>query len=86
MFKNETINEDMLEILKKFQTYIPKCADGSFDPQLCTGDQLSVERAVNVVASQSNGYTPEDRLEGFNFQIGDWHAGLKILSVRLLNS
>lgn len=33
---------------------------------------------MNVVASVSNGYTPEDRLEGMNFQIGDWHAGVKI--------
>ena len=35
---------------------------------------------MNVVASVSNGYTPEDRLEEMNFQIGDWHAGVKILS------
>ena len=70
IFKNENLNEDMLTILRQFYTYLPT-----------NGDQLTVERAVNVVASVSNGYTPEDRLEGMNFQIGDWHAGVKILSV-----
>ena len=51
------------------------------DSQLFSGDQLTIERAMNVVASVANGYTPEDHLEGLNFQFGDWHAGVKILSV-----
>lgn len=81
IFKNENLNEDMLTILRQFYTYLPTNGDNEVDPQLFAGDQLTVERAVNVVASVSNGYTPEDRLEGMNFQIGDWHAGVKILSV-----
>ena len=81
IFKNENINEDMLTILRQFYTYLPTSGDNEVDPQLFACDQLTVERAVNVVASVSNGYTPEDRLEGMNFQIGDWHAGVKILSV-----
>lgn len=76
----------MLEILQQFQTYLPKTTDDKFDPQLFTGDQLTVERAVNVIASVSNGFTPEDRLEGFNLQIGDWHAAVKILTVSYLLS
>ena len=52
-----------------------------FTNQLCAGDQLSVERAVNSIHSVSNGYTPEDRLEGFRMQLGDWHTGVKILEV-----
>ena len=54
-----------------------------FVNQLCVGDQLSVERAVNSIHSVSNGYTTEDRLEGFNMQLGDWQPGVKILEVRL---
>lgn len=81
IFKNENINEDMLTILRQFYTYLPTSGDNEVDPQFFAVDQLTVERAVNVVASVSNGYTPEDRLEGMNFQIGDWHAGVKILSV-----
>lgn len=69
----------MLTVLRQFYTYLPTSGDN--DPQLFTGDQLTVERAVNVVTSVSNGYTPEDRLEGMNFQIGDWHARVKILSI-----
>ncbi|XP_074619605.1 uncharacterized protein LOC141878531 [Acropora palmata] len=81
IFKNENLNEDMLTILRQFYTYLPTSGDNEVDPQLFAGDQLTVERAVNVVATVSNGYTPEDRLEGMNFQIGDWHAGVKILSL-----
>lgn len=73
----------MLDILHQFHSYLPKSADGTYDSQLFTGDQLTVERAVNVIASVSNGYTPEDRLQGINLQLGDWHAGVKILSVSL---
>ncbi|XP_070571443.1 uncharacterized protein [Ptychodera flava] len=40
----------------------------------CTGDQLSVERAVNGVAALADGQTPEDRLEGLEMRIADWHA------------
>jgi hypothetical protein len=53
-----------------------------FFNQLCSGDQLSVERAVNSIHSVANGYTAEDRLEGFNVQFGDWHTGVKILEVQ----
>ncbi|CAB3993978.1 Hypothetical predicted protein [Paramuricea clavata] len=49
--------------------------------QLCAGDQLSVERAVYSIHSVSNGYTPEDRLEGFRMQLGVWHTGVKILEL-----
>ena len=81
IFKDENINEDMLAILKKFHSYLPRMANGEIDGQLFTGDQLTVERAVNVIASVANGLTPEARLEGINLQIGDWHAAVKLLSV-----
>lgn len=71
----------MLTILHQFYTYLPTSGENEVDPQLFAGDQLTVERAVNVIASVSNGYTPEHRLEGMNFQIGEWHAGVKLLSV-----
>ena len=45
------------------------------------GDQLTVERAVNGHASLSNGFTPEECLDGLHFEIADWHAGNKFLQV-----
>ena len=84
IFKNENTTEDMIEILKEFQSYLPyTIVNGMkvFTNQLCAGDQLSVERAVNSIHSVSNGYTPEGRLEGFTMQLGDWHTGVKILEV-----
>ena len=61
-----TKSDDIIDILKKFQTYTPFTTgngEKKFVNQLCVGDQLSVERAVNCIHSFSNGYTPEDRLE-----------------------
>ena len=86
LFKNENLTEDMIDILRHFQGYLPYTAvDGEkkFVTQLCTGDQLSVERAVNAIHSVANGYTAEDHLEGFNMQLGDWHTGVKIFEVSL---
>ena len=63
IFKNENKNEDMLAILQQFHSYLPQTADGGYDPQLFAGDQLTIERAVNVISSVANGYSPKDRLE-----------------------
>lgn len=71
----------MLHILKKFHSYLPRRSDGGYDSQLFAGDQLTVESAANVIASVANGYSPEDRLDGINLQLGDWHAGVKLLTV-----
>ena len=82
LFKDENVNEDMLTILQTFHSYLPRLANGQIDGQIFTGDELTVERAINVIAAVANGFTPEARLEGINLQIGDWHAAVKLLSVR----
>ena len=71
----------MVSILQQFFSYLPKTGNGGPDGQLFSGDQLTVERAVNVISSVANGFSPEDRLEGINLQLGDWHAAVKVLSV-----
>lgn len=81
IFKNENVNEEMIEVLKKFHSYLPKKENGMVDGQLFTGDQLSVERGVNVISSVANGMTQEDCLEGIHMQLGDWHTSVKILNV-----
>ena len=75
----------MLAILQMFHTYLPKSSDAAIgvDGQLFSGDQLTVERAVNVIASVANGLTPQDRLDGIQLQLGDWHASVKLLSVSI---
>ena len=75
----------MLSILQHFHTYLPRTWNNKYDGQLFAGDQLSVERAVNTISSVANGYTPEDRLEGINLQLGDWHACVKLLTVSVTN-
>lgn len=71
----------MLGILQLFHGYLPQTHNSGIDGQLFSGDQLTVERAVNMTSSVANGYTPKDRLEGINLQLGDWHAAVKLLSV-----
>ena len=71
----------MLEILQQFHGYLPQMQGGGIDGQLFSGDQLTIERAVNTISSVANGYTPKDRLEGINLQLDDWHATVKLLSV-----
>lgn len=74
----------MLSILQDFHTYLPQTGEDTFDSQLAAGDQLTIERATNVIASVSNGYSAKDRLEGLNLQLGDWHAAVKVLEVSFL--
>ena len=68
-------------MLKQFHSYLPQSIDGGVDGQLFSGDQLTVERAVNIKSSVANGLTQQDRLEGIHLQLGDWHAAVKFLSV-----
>lgn len=66
----------MIEILKQLQSYLPKQSinnETKFDPQLFAGDQLTVERAINVIQSVMNGYTPEVALKGL---ICSWVIGM----------
>ena len=49
---------------------LPETHDGGVDGQIFSGDQLTLERAVNIISSMANGYTPQDRLEGINMQLG----------------
>lgn len=86
IFKNENKNEDMLSILQQFHTYLPHSPDNGCDSQLFSGDQLTVERAVNIISLVPNGYTPKDRLDRITLPLGDWHAGVKILSVSRVQS
>ena len=77
----------MLAILQMFHTYLPNSSDAAVgvDGQLFSGDQLTVERAVNVIAAVANGLTPQDHLDGIHLQLGDWHASVKVSILVYLN-
>jgi len=83
-FKDENKTEDMLSILQQFHSYLPTLGEDQVDSQLFAGDQLTIERATNVINSVANGYTAQDRLEGINMQLVEWHAGVKLLEVIIL--
>ena len=85
MCENENDVNGMNNILHNLHKYV-SFTDGEgqhreYSSQPIVGDQLTVERAVNGHMSLQNGFTPEERLEGLHFEIADWHAGNKALSV-----
>lgn len=75
IFESEVSNEGIVKVLQHVQQYLPKDGEGeniTIVEQGLVRDQLTIERAVNAVKSMANGYTPEERLEGFHFGIADW--------------
>lgn len=84
IFKNENKSEEMLEILNQIHGYLPNLENG--DQSLLksipvVGDQLTVERGVNVIQAVQNASTREERLEGIHLEIADWHAAVTFLHV-----
>lgn len=49
--------------------------------QALVGDQLSCERAANVLVQLENGFTSQERLDGLHVEIADFHGGMKFLQV-----
>ena len=85
MFDDENTTDGIAKVLTKLHGYIPKATNGQnksiYHEAGVVGDQLTIERAVNCLLSLSNGFTPDERLEGIHTEIADWYAELKFLSV-----
>ena len=62
--QNPSSDRGTLEIMKVLHQYVPVGRDGQPYPILCHGDQLSVERMVEVKLSISFCEDPEDKLSG----------------------
>lgn len=85
IFKSENKSEEMLDILKQIRGYSPNLEDADQTLQKSipiVGDQLTVERGVNVIEAVQNSYTPEEKLEGIHMEIADWHTAVTFLNVR----
>lgn len=78
IFKSENNSEEMLDILRQIQS---TGNDEQCKSVPVIGDQLTVERGVNVIEAVQNSYTPEERLEGIHMEIADWHAMVTFLNV-----
>ena len=84
IYENENTADGIHEVLKVLHDFVPYSGEDEerhYASQGNVGDQLSVERAVNCLLQVSNGYTPEERLEGLHFEAGDFHAGIKFMQV-----
>ena len=88
LHENENDADGILKILKYLHAYVPSY--GNENGKVCgdqglVGDQFSVERGINGHMSLSNGFSPDERLDGLHFEIADWHAGNKFLEVLIKN-
>ena len=84
IYANENTSEGIAEVLKDLQQYQAHCGNDEerkYETQGCAADQLSVERAVNVVIQVSNAFTPEDRFDSMHFEIADFHTSIKFMQV-----
>lgn len=85
IFHNENTTDGINQAMHQIHSYVPQLISSQgktvFNKVGVVGDQLSVERAVNCLASLANGFTPDERLDGLHLEIADWHAELKFLSV-----
>ncbi|CAB3979745.1 Hypothetical predicted protein [Paramuricea clavata] len=85
MFKNENLNDEMIDILADIHEHYLPCEkvvykDGSESSHILTqlflgGDQLTEERARNAQKGHADGDTTFERLEGILPKVEDWHAG-----------
>ena len=84
IFESENDADGIQKILKELHEYVPYAGEGDerkYCSQGIVGDQLTVERVVNAHMTLSNGFTPEERMDGLHCEIADWHAGNKALNV-----
>ena len=75
-------------MLKRIHSYLPSKGEGGdqhFVSANVIGDQLTVDRAVNALMAQQNGYTEEERMTGLNIGIADWHADMNFLQVIIMH-
>ena len=85
LYHNENDADGIQQVLTALHQYVPYYGDDAnrvYSSQSVVADQLSVERGVNALFELSNGFTPEEQLEGLHLEIADWHAGNKFLKVR----
>ena len=77
LFHNENDADGIQNVMQYLHQYVPFFGEENqrvYAPQGVVADQLSMERGVNALLEVSNGFTPEEGLEGLHLEIADWHA------------
>ena len=75
----------MLDILQQIRGYSPNLENCEQNLKCksipIVGDQLTVERGVNIIEAVQNSFTIEEKLEGVHMEIADWHTAVTFLNV-----
>lgn len=82
LFHNENEADGIQNVMKSLHKYVPYHGDNCdrvYGSQGVVADQLSVERGVNALLEVSNGFTPEERMEGLHLEIADGMQGINFL-------
>ena len=82
--KNENKKEEMIEILKHMQQYIPKNEYDIMKMAIMAGDQLTAERIRNVQLIRATSDSEMEKLQGFLPIHADWHAEVTYLKVYII--
>ena len=95
--KNETVYEDMIDILEHYKKYVPsipvqlsepipgsnEIEDRAYVTTLLGGDYLTVARARGALSIRGTSELEKDRLNCFLPVAEDWHAKVCLLEVRI---
>ena len=73
----------MLNVLRHIHSFLPNAGEYQkiLDSPNVIVDQLTIDRAINAIMSQQNGYIKEDRLTNLNIGLADWHTDMNFLQV-----
>ena len=86
VFHDENTNEGIERVFEEVNQYLPFCGYGEdkvyLTNEVVVGNQLSVERSINLLLLVENGFTPEERKEGLHMERADFHAQMKFLQVQ----
>jgi len=81
-YTNLTTNINLIIYIQGYSPTIPNAAgELKYKTTPVTGDQLTVERGVNIIEAVQNSYSSEEKLEGIHMEIADWHAVVTFLNV-----
>ena len=72
--KWEQKGEDMVDILRHINRYVPRLDACTQKPLLFGGDMLTREQSAHSCDSKLQSATPESRLQGIVPKCEDWHA------------
>lgn len=84
IYENENTNVGGRKILENLQGYQSTTGEGddkTFTEKAVVGDQLTIERLLQIIFQALGAFDPEERFEGIHCEVADFHFDMKIMQV-----